>query len=123
MSDRYTELVRQFRLRRLRSDEDLNRAMEVIDSLLLLDRDEGEQDYLDVLTSLVWWYESETIPMPPVSDARGRLTPRTEQEQREASEALNRALDEMSDMTDETDTDEVWRDVDRGADAGEGVEP
>jgi HTH-type transcriptional regulator/antitoxin HigA len=68
--DRYIELVRQFPLRPLRSDEDLDKAIRVVDSLL--DRRKlgaGEEDYLDVLGDQIERYESEAHPMAPVSDA------------------------------------------------------
>jgi hypothetical protein len=53
-----------------------------------------------------------------VDVATGRLLPLTDQERRARSEALGRALDEIAGMTDETDTDQVWRDILRGIDAG-----
>ena len=68
--DVYLELVRSFPLRPLRSDQDLERAIVVINSLI--DRktlSPGEEDYLDVLGDLVEKYETEHHPMPPVSDA------------------------------------------------------
>jgi HTH-type transcriptional regulator/antitoxin HigA len=68
--DRYLDLVRRFPLRPLRTDADLDAAVEVIDSLL--DRDDlapAEQDYLDVLGDLVEAYEEATIPIRPVDDA------------------------------------------------------
>ncbi|HLW67689.1 MAG TPA: helix-turn-helix domain-containing protein [Gemmataceae bacterium] len=68
--DRYLDLVRQFPLRPLRTNADLDAAIAVIDRLL--DRDEltpPEQDYLDVLGDLVEAYESEAVPIPPVGDA------------------------------------------------------
>ena len=68
--DRYLELVRQFPLRPLRSDADLDAAVAVIDSLI--DQDElsaPEQDYLDVLGDLVKSYEDKTIPIKGVGDA------------------------------------------------------
>jgi HTH-type transcriptional regulator / antitoxin HigA len=67
--DSYLELVCRFPLRPLRADADLDRAVEVIDGLL--DRrklDDGEQDYLDVLSDLVEKYEDEHVPIPPASD-------------------------------------------------------
>jgi HTH-type transcriptional regulator/antitoxin HigA len=68
--DLYFELVQAFPLRRLRADDELVEAIEIIDSLL----DKGalskpEQDYLDVLSDLVEKYEAAEHPMPPVSDA------------------------------------------------------
>src|SRR5438874_1449863 len=68
--DRYLALVREFPLRPLRTDADLDAAVAVIDRLL--DRPKltaPERDYLDVLSDLVEAYEAETIPMRPVGDA------------------------------------------------------
>jgi HTH-type transcriptional regulator/antitoxin HigA len=68
--DRYLELIRAFPLRPLRTDADLDAAVEVIDSLI--DQSElsaPEQDYLDVLSDLVEVYEEETVPIQPVGDA------------------------------------------------------
>jgi HTH-type transcriptional regulator/antitoxin HigA len=68
--DRYFELVRQFPLRPLRSDADLDAAIAVVDSLI--DQENlslPEQDYLDVLSDLVEAYENEAVPMTPVGDA------------------------------------------------------
>lgn len=67
--DLYLELVRRFPLRPIRSDEELDRAIRVIDSLI--DRDHlelGEKDYLDVLSDLVERYETEHHPIPPLPD-------------------------------------------------------
>lgn len=69
-ADCYLELVRRFPLRPLRTDADLDAAVEVIDALI--DRDAlsaPEQDYLDVLSDLVEAYEDEHIPVKPVGDA------------------------------------------------------
>jgi HTH-type transcriptional regulator / antitoxin HigA len=69
-SDTYFELIHQFPLRPLRDDEELDRAIQVVDSLL--DRNhlgQGEKDYLNVLSGLVESYEAENHPMPPASDA------------------------------------------------------
>lgn len=68
--NRYLKLVRQFPLRPLRSDAELDAAVCMVDSLLTrrkLARE--EEDYLDVLGVLVERYESEAHPMAPVSDA------------------------------------------------------
>jgi HTH-type transcriptional regulator/antitoxin HigA len=68
--DRYLDLIRQFPLRPLRTDADLDAAVDVIDTLI--DRPEltaPEQDYLDVLSDLVEAYEAEMVPMRPVGDA------------------------------------------------------
>jgi HTH-type transcriptional regulator/antitoxin HigA len=70
VSDRYLDLIRAFPLRTLRSEKDLEEAIAVIDSLLDRDSlDDGEEDYLDVLSDLVRKYEDEHHPLPPVSDA------------------------------------------------------
>jgi HTH-type transcriptional regulator / antitoxin HigA len=69
--DRYLDLVRRFPLRPLRTEADLDAAVAVIDELL--DRaalTAPEQDYLDVLSDLVESYETATIPMRPVGDAK-----------------------------------------------------
>jgi HTH-type transcriptional regulator/antitoxin HigA len=68
--DRYFELVRQFPLRPLRTEADLNAAIAVIDELIDQPRlTLPEQDYLDVLSDLVEAFETETIPIRPVNDA------------------------------------------------------
>lgn len=68
--DRYLDLIRQFPLRPLRSDADLDAAVEVIDALIDLPKlTTAEQDYLDVLSDLVEAYEAEAVPMRPVGDA------------------------------------------------------
>lgn len=70
VGDRYLELIHWFPLRPIRSDAELDRAIEVIDSLV--DRDDltpEEDDYLDVLGDLVERYEAKHHPLPPISDA------------------------------------------------------
>lgn len=68
--DRYLELVRQFPLRPLRTDVDLDAAVSIIDSLIdQCDLSAPEQDYLDVLGDLVEAYEAEAVPMTLVGDA------------------------------------------------------
>src|SRR3954464_7772153 len=68
--DRYLELVTQFPLRPLRSAEELDRAIAVVDELTdrLDDLDAGEQDYLEVLGDLIARYEDKHVPIRPVSD-------------------------------------------------------
>ena len=51
-----------------------------------------------------------------IDPATGQLRPLTAQERKARSEALGRALDDIAEMTDETDTDEVWGEVMRGID-------
>src|SRR5206468_12769156 len=68
--DRYLELIRQFPLRPFRSNDDLDAAVAVIDSLMDQARlSAAEQDYLDVLSDLVEAYETKTVRMRPVGDA------------------------------------------------------
>ena len=68
--DRYLQLVQRFPLRPLRTDTDLDAAVDVVDELI--DRGDlttAEQDYLDVLSDLIEAYENEAVPMKPVGDA------------------------------------------------------
>lgn len=66
----YLALVKQFPLRPIPSDADLDRAIAMVDALLDRDGlDAGEQDYLDVLSDLVERYEDQTDPPRDVSDA------------------------------------------------------
>ncbi len=68
--DRYLDLIRQFPLRPLRSDADLDAAVAVVDGLI--DGDDltnAERDYLDVLSDLVESYEDAAVPMRVVDDA------------------------------------------------------
>ena len=53
-----------------------------------------------------------------VDPTTGRLRHLTDEERRARSEALNRGLDELEQITDETDTDEMWREFMRGIDEG-----
>ncbi len=70
VKDRYFELVLQFPLRPIRSDQRLDEAVRMVDSLLdRRDLAPEEEDYLDVLGDLIERYEGEAHPMPPVSDA------------------------------------------------------
>jgi HTH-type transcriptional regulator/antitoxin HigA len=67
-SDRYFALIREFPLRPLGSDKDLDQAIAMIDRLLArseLSRD--EDDYLDVLSDLVEKFEDQRYPIQPVS--------------------------------------------------------
>jgi HTH-type transcriptional regulator / antitoxin HigA len=67
--DLYLGLVVRFPLRPIRSDEELDRAIQMIDSLI--DRHHlelEEKDYLDVLSDLVERYETEQHPIVPLPD-------------------------------------------------------
>jgi HTH-type transcriptional regulator/antitoxin HigA len=66
----YLQLVRAFPLRPIRSDEELNDAVALLDALI--DRAPllaEEQDYMRVLGGLVKEYEEKTIPIRPSTDA------------------------------------------------------
>jgi HTH-type transcriptional regulator / antitoxin HigA len=61
----YRQLIHRFPLRPLRSDNDLDAAIEVLNELI--DRGDlatEEEDYMEVLGSLVHAYETEHHPMP-----------------------------------------------------------
>lgn len=68
-ANRYLELIHQFPLRYICSDEELDEAIRVIN--LLIDRKTRiapEEDYLDIISDIVEKYEEETIPMGNTSD-------------------------------------------------------
>jgi HTH-type transcriptional regulator/antitoxin HigA len=67
----YLALVKKYPIHPLRSAEDLDRAIEVVDGLLSrqMPLDPQEQDYLDSLSHEIERYEAMAIPMPAVSDA------------------------------------------------------
>ena len=69
--ERYFELIREFPLRPIRNKKDLAAAQKTIDHVLRTCRleDDGEVDYLDVLSDLVANYEDEHCPIEPASDA------------------------------------------------------
>jgi HTH-type transcriptional regulator / antitoxin HigA len=67
--DRYLELVRRFPLRPIRSEEELDDAIRVIDMLVDQEkRSDAEEDYLDVLGDLIEAYEDVHHPMDEPSD-------------------------------------------------------
>ena len=68
--DSYFLLIHRFPLRAIRDDRELDDAIALIHELLDRKRlDEGEQDYLDVLSDLVEAYEESVHPVEPASDA------------------------------------------------------
>jgi HTH-type transcriptional regulator/antitoxin HigA len=68
--DRYLDLVREFPLTSIASDEHLSVAQHRIDRLLAKGQlREGEELYLDALSDLVVAYEDEHHAIPPASDA------------------------------------------------------
>ncbi|AGA27796.1 helix-turn-helix domain-containing protein [Singulisphaera acidiphila] len=65
---RYMELVAAFPLRPLRSEAQLDRAIKVVDGLIdQAKRTKDEEDYLDVLGTLIEGYEEVHHPMGEVS--------------------------------------------------------
>lgn len=68
--DAYMELVLDFPLASIKSNEHLAEAQRVIDVLLARDKlDEGEETYLEALSDLVGSYEDEQHAIQPASDA------------------------------------------------------
>ena len=67
--DAYLELVQKFPLVSIESDEQLKEAQEVLDRLLRLDLDEGEEAYVDALSDLIEVYEGERFEFPQLSSA------------------------------------------------------
>jgi HTH-type transcriptional regulator/antitoxin HigA len=67
----YLALVTEYPIHPIRSAEDLDLAIEVVDGLLSRPRslDPQEQDYLDSLSHEIERYEAMAHPMPAVSDA------------------------------------------------------
>jgi HTH-type transcriptional regulator/antitoxin HigA len=63
------KLVKRFPLIHIRDEGHLDEAIALLSDLLRQERDQGAQEYLDVLTDLVAGYEDEHIPTPDVSEA------------------------------------------------------
>ena len=73
VGERYLALIREFPLRRLRDETDLDRAIVMLDKLVDLGmshRSSEEEDYMDVLSTLVEQYEE--IHYPTTNDAADR---------------------------------------------------
>jgi HTH-type transcriptional regulator/antitoxin HigA len=68
VSPDYLRLIRRYPLRPIRSEEELDRAIAVVNSLVTRMDALGpdERDYLDVLSDLVEKFETETYPEPDV---------------------------------------------------------
>jgi len=66
----YLKLIRAFPIRPIRSEDELDQAIAVVDSLLLRggSLDDQERDYLEVLSREIELYEAEAYP-PKVSEA------------------------------------------------------
>jgi HTH-type transcriptional regulator/antitoxin HigA len=68
--DSYLERIMDFPLTSIKSEEHLQAAHAVMDSMLAAGNpDEGEELYLDALSDLVAEYEDEHYPIAPASDA------------------------------------------------------
>lgn len=70
--DSYLALIHRFPLRPIRSESELDDAIAIIDTLVDRDDlDQGESDYLDVLSDLVERYEDKfhAIPIDDLTDA------------------------------------------------------
>jgi hypothetical protein len=52
--------------------------------------------------------------VPLIDPTTGKLRPLSDEEQRVRAESVHRSLEEIAEITDETDTDEVWDEVFRG---------
>ena len=68
LSPLYLKLIRKFPLRPIRSAEELDRAIAVVDSLVIR-TDEltpEEQDYLEILSDIGEKYKSEMVPDPVI---------------------------------------------------------
>jgi len=67
IEEQYLSLVAEFPLRPLKSDADLDRAVEILNRLLDLGpsrRTEDQEDYMQVLGTLIHEYEQIHWPMP-----------------------------------------------------------
>jgi HTH-type transcriptional regulator / antitoxin HigA len=76
LNEAYFDLVRELPLRPLRSEEDLSRAIAMLDRLMdrgASSRSEDETDYMLVLGSLVEEYENIHWPMPSELEERELL--------------------------------------------------
>jgi HTH-type transcriptional regulator / antitoxin HigA len=69
LPDAYFELVRQFPLIHIRVSAHLASAEAMLRRLLERKLDQGEQEYLDVLTDLIEKYEADHEPIPDASGA------------------------------------------------------
>lgn len=66
--------------------------------------------------------DESTIPTSAV-DASGRLRPETEEERRFRNEKLKAFFNEFDQMTDESDTPEIWAEIFRNIDEGRPQRP
>ena len=65
----YLELIKQFPLRPLKSEKDLDQAIKTVDRLAVKKSlDSSERDYLDVLADLIERYEDRHHEIEPLTD-------------------------------------------------------
>ena len=64
----YLALVRAYPIHPIQSDDDLDHAIAMVDSLLCRLLDKDEQGYLEVLSHEIERYEAVAYPMPNVSE-------------------------------------------------------
>ena len=69
VSDSYFELVREFPLVSIHSDEQLREASAFLDNVLCRELDKGVQEYVDALTDLIEHYEHDHVVIEAPSDA------------------------------------------------------
>ena len=70
MQDTYLALIRTFPLHPIRSEDELDEAMDLLDNLVGKETlTTAEADYLAVLSDLVEQYEGQAHPILPASDA------------------------------------------------------
>ena len=67
--DTYLRLVKRFPLIHIRDEHHLDEALKLLNELLRQERDNGVQEYMDVLTDLIAAYEDKHVPMADVSEA------------------------------------------------------
>ena len=92
LQDSYAQLIRRFPLRPIRSDKELDRAIAIIDELVVRNRDRGEQDYLDVLSDLVEHYEETLHPIEPLADVETLRALLAERDQNQRQVALGAGI-------------------------------
>lgn len=65
----YHDLVARFPLVVLRNDEHLDSAIEIMEELIAMELDEGQESYLAVLENLIEAYEDEHVHIPEASES------------------------------------------------------
>jgi HTH-type transcriptional regulator / antitoxin HigA len=101
VSDRYLDLVREFPLRPIRTENEVDIAIKRIDSFPAKPAlDAAEEDYLDVLGDLVKRFESQRHPLTPVTDAEmlKHLIEAKDVTQTEVSQATGIVVSTISDV-------------------------